>query len=396
MNSAGERNQSRGQKPIYRDTNLQIIFGITLISVLGIASITPAFPKIVQELNISLQDVGLLITVFTFPMVISTLVLGVLGDRFGRKKILVPSLMLFGIAGTACAFARDFNLLLILRFFQGIGAASLYPLSATIIGDIYSGKERTAAIGFNESVLNLGLASYPVIGGTLAMLGWYYPFILSIVAIPVGLLVLFSLKNPEPKKKQHLREYWSNVWQSMKNRQVVGLFVASTITFIILFGSYFTYFPLLIGDSFGASPLIIGLILASTSLTTAFTSSQMGKIAKVYSERYLIKAAFILYALALVIIPFVPNIWLLLIPTIILGVALGIIFPSMIALLVGLAPMRQRAVFISVSETLVRLGQTLGPLLMGVIFVMWGISGVFYAGASISIVMFAFATIMIR
>ncbi len=396
MKSAGESNQSERQKPIYRDTNLQILFGIILTAILGVAVITPAFPRIVQELNISTQDVGLLITVFAFPSVILSLILGVLADRFGRKKILAPSLMLFGIAGGACAFARDFNLLLALRFVQGIGAASLLFLTITIIGDLFSGKERTTAMGYYASVLSVGTASYPVIGGALAMLGWYYPFLLFIIAIPVGLLVLFSLKNPEPKKEQNLKKYLTSAWKNIKNRQVVALFVASVITFIIFYGVYFTYFPLLIGDSFGASPFIIGLVLASMPLTAAFTASQIGKLVKVYSERNLLKAAFILYALALVIIPFVSNLWLLLIPTMIFGIAHGINIPSRVALLAGMAPMRQRAAFMSVNEMVVRLGQTLGPLLMGVTFGIWGIGGVFYVGAGFSIAMFVFAVIMIK
>ena len=396
MKSAGESNPSKRQKPIYRDPNLQIIFVITLTAVLAISIITPAFPKIVQELNISPQDVGLLISVFAFPGFIFVFVLGVFADRFGRKKILVPALMLFGIAGGSCAFARDFDLLLALRFFQGIGAAPLVTLSVTIIGDLYPGKERTTAMGYNASVFGVVAASFPAVGGALAMLGWYYPFLLPIMAIPVGLLVLVSLKNPEPKKEQHFGEYLSNVWMAIKNRQVAGFYIVSAFTPILVYGSFFTYFPLLIGDSFGASPLIIGLVIASMSLTAAFTSSQLGKLAKVYSEINLLKATFILYALAFVIIPFVPNLWVLLIPIIIFGIAQGIIWPSIQTLLAGLAPMKYRAAFMSVNATFSLLGMTLGPLLMGAIFGIWGIGAVFYAGAGFSIAIFVLAVIMLK
>jgi MFS transporter, ACDE family, multidrug resistance protein len=105
-----------------------------------------------------------------------TPVLGVLPDRYGRKKILVPALLLFGLAGGACAFARGFEALLILRFFQGMGAAALGTLNVTVIGDIYEGRERSAALGYNSSVLSFGTASYPAIGGLLATFGWFYPF----------------------------------------------------------------------------------------------------------------------------------------------------------------------------------------------------------------------------
>ena len=62
-----DREEKKYRGKIYLDTNLQIIFGITLTYIMAVASITPAFPKIVKELNISVKDVGLLITAFSFP-----------------------------------------------------------------------------------------------------------------------------------------------------------------------------------------------------------------------------------------------------------------------------------------------------------------------------------------
>jgi len=390
-----EAGTQKSRKSIYRDTNLQIVFGVTLMAVLGVSSITPAFPRMLRELQVSAQTVGLLITVFTLPGVFLTPVLGILADRWGRKKILVPSLMLFGVAGGACAFARDFNLLLILRFLQGIGAASLSSLNFTVIGDLYSGKERATAMGYNASVLSVGTASYPAIGGALAMLGWYYPFVLPFVAVPVGLVVLFSLNNPEPRNEQRLKSYLRDVWQGIKNRRVLGLFAASIMTFIILYGSYLTYYPILMQGSFGASPLTIGLIMSSMSLTTAFTSSQLGKLTRRHSQVVLLKGVYLLYALALVIVPFVPSLWLLLIPTVIFGIAHGINIPSLLTLLAGSAPAEHRAAFMSLNGMVLRLGQTLGPLVTGAVFGLWGIGGAFFAGAGFSLAMFVLVLILI-
>jgi len=81
-------------RPVYLNKNLRIIFGVTLLSVLGVSSIIPMFPLIVKQLHLSVQSVGMLITVFTLPGVLLTPVLGVLADRFSRKKILVPALLL--------------------------------------------------------------------------------------------------------------------------------------------------------------------------------------------------------------------------------------------------------------------------------------------------------------
>ena len=383
-------------KKLYLDPNLQIIFSVTLMAVLGVASLAPAFPAIAKELAVSEASIGLLITVFTLPGVIMTPVLGVMADRYGRKRILIPSLMLFGIAGVACGFARDFDLLLIFRFFQGVGAASLGSLNLTIIGDLYSGKERPAAMGYNASVLNVGTAIYPALGGALAMLGWYYPFFLPVVAIPIGLVVLFSLNNPEPRNEQSLKIYLNSTWKSIRNRQVLGLFIASIVTFIILYGSYQTFFPILIENTFNVSPIIIGLIMASMALTTAITSSQLGKLVKILPEKTLMRVSFILYALALVSIPYVSDLTTLLIPTMVFGIAHGINIPTIHTILAGLAPMEYRAAFMSVNGMVLRLGQTLGPLIMGTVFVLWGSDGVFYAGAGFAIGMVVVLMVLVK
>jgi len=194
MQPAGTNSQQEQPKKLYLDQNFLIICAVALIAVLGVSSVTPAFPKLAQALNINPKNIGLLVTAFTLPTLVLGPIIGVLADRLGRKKIIVPSLLLFGIAGTACAFARDFNLLLLLRLLQGIGAASLLSLSVTLIGDLYAGDRRTTAMGYNASVTSIGTAIYPTVGGALATIAWYYPFMLPIGAIPIGLLVLFALK----------------------------------------------------------------------------------------------------------------------------------------------------------------------------------------------------------
>jgi len=383
-----DKEEKKYKRKIYLDTNLQIIFGITLTYIMGVASITPAFPRIVKDLNISAKDVGLLISVFSFPGILLTPFLGVVADRWGRKRVIIPFLILFGIAGGLCFFVRDFKLLLILRLIQGIGAAPLGSLTVTIIGDLYSGKELVAAMGYNSSIRSIGSAAYPAIGGALAMMGWHYPFILPVIAVPIGFLVLSTLKIPEPENELHIREHLNIIWKKLRNRRIAGLLVISIIIFIMLFGSYMTCFPLLLGNSFGASPIIIGLIMAGVSLIAAFTSSQLGKIIKLFSKKAILKMSFILYALALLIIPLISQLWLFFIPVIIFGIAHGMSIPVIQALFAEAAPLKYRATFMSVSGMTFRVGQTLGPLLMGMVISIWGIGGAFFAGAALSIAMF--------
>lgn len=389
--------QENNQNQLYRDRNLQLIFAISLMAVLGVATVTPAFPQLAEALEVPAKNLGLLITAFTFPTVILGPIIGIVADRFGRKKIIVPSLFIFGIAGCACAFIRDFNLLLLLRFLQGIGAASLLSLSVTLIGDLYTERRRSTAMGYNASVTSIGTAFYPTIGGALATLGWYYPFMLPLVAIPIGLLVLFFLKNPEPKGDRNLKAYLQNALKVLKNRQILGLFIASAANFILLYGAHVTYLPILLKKSFQVSPFTIGLFLSSVSVALTLTSSQLGRLARRFSETVLIRASFVFYAVALLIIPFIHNISLILIPTTLIGVGLGIGFPSIQTLLAALAPKEYLATVISVNGTFFGLGQTVGPLLMGLAYSIGGINSVFFLGVGVAIatlIVFRYCTCM--
>ncbi|MFP3975555.1 MAG: MFS transporter [Chloroflexota bacterium] len=373
------------ESKLYRQRNLQIVFAVTLMSVLGISTITPAFPQIIDAGIATKGQVGLLLTFFALPGIFIAPFLGVLADRLGRKKILVPSLFLFAITGTACAFAHDFELLLLLRVLQGAGAAALGSLNLTIIGDLYSGTQRAEAMGLNVSLLNIGTALYPTIGGALALLGWYYPFALPILAVPVGILVLTSLENPEPTSTQSMRTYLSGTWRYLKDIRVIGLFAAAVATFIFLFGSYLTYFPMLLDERFGASSFIIGIVMSSMSLTTAAVASQLGKINRKFSLGILIKGGFVIYALGMLLIAFIPNLWLLLIATVVFGLAHGTVLPGIMTSVASLAPLEHRGAFMSVNGAVLRSGQTIGPPLMGAAYALWALNGPFIAGAALAL-----------
>ena len=366
------------------------------MAVMGVSSLTPAFPGIEKVFEISAQKVGLLITVFTLPGIFLTPVLGVLADRIGRKTILIPAIFLFGIAGVACGFARTFDLLLLLRFLQGVGAASLGSLNVTLISDFYHGNERSTAMGYNASVLSIGTAAYPSIGGALASIAWYFPFFLPVFAIPIGLIALFYLDRKEDLNDQKLSDYLRHAWMSVKDKRVIAVFIASIVTFIILYGSYLSYFPFLLHYKFNSAAYVIGIFMSVMSLSTAVTSSQLGKLNARYSEKKLLQIAFTFYIAALIIFPFISNIWLLVVPLILFGIGQGLNIPSLQTLLANLAPSENRAAFMSMNGTVLRLGQTLGPLITGFIFGWLGMTAVFISGALLAAGMIIVIGIMVE
>jgi MFS family permease len=347
------------------------------MAMLGVSSITPAFPQVAQALEVTPQAVGLLVSIFTVPGVVLAPFLGVLADRVGRKSIIVPSLFLFGLAGAACGFARDFEVLMGLRLLQGVGAAALGALNLTVLGDLYQGHRRTTALGYNASVLSVGTAVYPAIGGALAMFAWYAPFFLPILAVPVGFVVLVVLRAPEPEAPSDLRSYLRGALRMMGNRVVLAMFVAGLVTFVLIYGAFLTYLPFVLQGSFGATALWIGFAMAAASLATAVASFMLGRLARSYGEGRLVKVGFLLYVVTVAAMPFAPRVALLVALIMLFGVGNGINIPSILTVIAGSTPAAFRGVFMSVNGMVLRLGQTLGPIVAGAAYMGLGLTGTF-------------------
>jgi MFS family permease len=376
--------------------NITIIFLITLTSVMGVASITPALPQIVERFNITPTQVALLITVFTLPGIFLAPFAGLMADKWGRKKILFPSLLLFGIAGVACFFTRDWQLLLILRFFQGIGGASLGSLNVTLIGDLFSGERRTQVMGYNSSVLSIGTAIYPGVGGALAMFGWQFPFLLTLLAIPTAVLLVRCLNNPEPTKPVSFIDYIKEVWGYINKKTVWGLFLVNILMFVILYGSYLTYLPQFLTERFHAEPWQIGFAMSGFSVVTAITSSQLGRIQRKLKPLQVFKLGFVLYGVSMITMAFVSQAWQLFFPLICFGFAHGMLVPSIPNALVTFAPINVRAGFMSINGMILRLGQTLGPVIIGLFYLVGGTSFAFIGGAIMAACMFIISVFMIK
>ncbi len=375
------------ENSVFHNKNLYIIFGITLIAMMGVASITPAFPDIIRYFDISPQQVGGLIVAFTLPGIFLTPFTGILADRYGRKIVLIPSLFLFGLAGFACMFTKDFYWLLALRFLQGIGASSLSSMNITLVGDLFEGKQRTSVMGYNASVLSIATASYPALGGVIAIWGWQYIFALPILAIPLGFVVMRGLKNPEPSGKMNLRAYFGRVWKTINRRTVWGLLIVNFILFIILYGTYLTYFPLMMESRLGADSYHIGLMMSLMSVTTAIMSSQLGRFNRLLGQKRQLIIGSLGYFLASLLMLFANSYVSLAFAVMVFGFGHGITIPSIQNMMVGFAAINERAAFMSLNSMVLRGGQTAGPLLVGTVYAFSGLNATFITGASMAVFM---------
>lgn len=380
---------------LYSERRLQIIFGVTLMGVMGVSLISPVFPSMIDHFGISKQQVGLVVTAYTLPGVIVALLIGVLADRYGRKRVLVPLLVLFGIAGTAGAFAPTFRSLLILRALQGIGGAGLVTLSTTLIGDYYDGTDRGAAMGLNASVLSIATASYPIIGGLLGTIGWFAPFVLYASAVPIAVWALIQLVEPTADEPVAIGAYLNRIASIATAPETIAGALAAFLAFVLLYGGIVTYIPVLAAERFGSSSAVIGGLLSVMSIFVAITSSQTGRLVERYSERTLFTVGFLGYGGGLIFTPFAASPAWLLLPLSLFGVGHGLVVPTVQTYMAKLVPGQFRAATMSLYNMALRLGQTVGPLLFGVIYA-FGVDLVFLVGGAIGLGAFVLLSVTFR
>ena len=197
---------------LFTDPRLLTITLVSFAATFGSYAASPALPSIVSGVGVSEADVGLVMAAYTLPAIFLLPITGVLTDMYGRRTVLLPSVVLFGIAGVAVAFVDSFAAILALRVLQGIGGAAIIPVAITLIGDLYTGEEGSAAQGIRLSANGISSIALPAVAGFLAGLAWQYPFLLYAVAIPAAvctyLFVPETLEGSTPTSPTaEVREY---------------------------------------------------------------------------------------------------------------------------------------------------------------------------------------------
>ncbi len=370
--------------------DLAVILGTTLLFVMGVASLAPAMPRLQAALGLSSIQVTLLMAAFALPGFFLAPFFGAALDRIGRKRVLVPTLVAYGIAGCLVALTSDFRVLFALRLAQGIGNAPLGTIAITLIGDrcsaggdrAESDRMRASYLGLNSATLSFGTALWPAIGGALGGMDWHFPFLLAALAFPLALaagLILERDRKADPGAG--LGRYAKQAWAGISDPRMIGLYAAALGCFFLLYGSFLTNVPIYLSSRFGMKPAGIGALISFMSIPTIVVAAGTRALLKRWSSRALLLAAFVLYSASLAILPLMPSAAFLLIPTAMFGVAQALAIPNILILLNRHAPPAQRAMIMSVYSMFMHLGQALAPVLVGVSVTALGGKGVFFASA---------------
>ncbi|MEH7110710.1 MFS transporter, partial [Bacillus sp. JJ1764] len=206
QSQAGKKNSGEISKQKWAILSLS---SIPLVMTLGNSMLIPILPSMEKELSISSLQSSLVITVYSIVAIILIPVAGYLSDHIGRKKVIIPSLILAGIGGiisgwAAWKFENAYWVILIGRSLQGVGAAGAFPIVLPLVGDMFKNEDDVSVcLGLIETSNTFGKVLSPIFGAFLAGILWYMPFFAFPVFCAVSIiLMIFLVKSPKKKQEK--------------------------------------------------------------------------------------------------------------------------------------------------------------------------------------------------
>lgn len=328
--------------------------------------IAAILPDIAGDLGVTIAVVGLLASAYAVPNALLSPVFGPLSDRFGRRLVMVAGMSVFTGAVAVSAVAPTFEVLLIARVVNGLGAAITVPAAFAYIGDQTTDEERPRAMStilsaFPSSTL-LGL---PIGGFAAAVAGWRAAFVVVLVAAVVALLAVVRLAS-DRQRPGAVFSYRDSLTRVLRDRRTVGALGVTAIWFTAALGM-FPYVGEFLRRTYGFDSGQIGLVFMLIGVVGLASTRLGGRFIGVLGAKRAVMLGIGCYATAVLLLPWTAvalPLTLVVFALWIFGVWFGL--PAQQSIVSDLMP-DSRGTVLAFNSSALYLGGVVGPALAGAI-----------------------------
>lgn len=344
--------------------NLFILLGSTL-SVMQGALITPALTTIAEHFKDTENIVFLSKLIIAIPPIFIAIfspIAGTLFEKFGRKKILILSSILYGIAGSSGFFADSIYLILAGRALLGVSIAGLMTGFMIIIGDLFPDKlQMNKFIGLQGALMSFGGVFYLLIGQGMVNVSWNLPFLayLFSILIAIGLLLFLQetkSNTPAPFDEQVYKE---NIFKN-KFAKIHFTAVGLMITYLMVP----TQIPFILSEISGTTNPNVGIFISIWILFSSITSIFYSKIRLKFNYNQAYSISFVLWSFGYFLIFFANNYVFVILGLIFSGIGNGLAIPNVKAQMLDFAGINQRTKQSGLLSMSLYIGQFLSPILV--------------------------------
>lgn len=381
------------------------IGSIPLIMTLGNSMLIPVFPEMQSALNLSQLQVSLTITAFSAAAALAIPILGYLSDRFSRKMVIIPALLLFGLGGLlagfgASSFSNGYVWILIGRVIQGIGAAGTAPIAMALAGDLFKGGEQSQVLGIVEASNGLGKVLSPIFGSLLALFIWYAVFFAfpMICLISILLTWIFIKEKDNRQTPPPFRKYMRKMLGVFKleGRWLFTTYLAGGTCLFALFGILF-YLSDVLEEEHHIKGVVKGLVLAIPLLvmvtTSYLTGSKIGKNLELMKKLMFI--GFVLMTISYGCLIFFEHLVPFLFVLAISSVGAGLVMPCVNSFITGSVGKDQRGFVTSLYGSVRFLGVAIGPPIFSRLEA-WSRNGMFLSIAVLTLIVALLILALVR
>ena len=349
---------------------LYILMFNMFIAMSGIGLIIPIMPAYLDTFGVAGQVLGTIIATFAFAQFLFSPLSGQLSDKYGRKKLIIFGLVVFGMSQLVFGLATELWVLYLARFFSGLGAAFLIPPMMAFVADITTYEERGKGMGLLGASMSLGFMIGPGFGGFLAEVSLQFPFyIAALVATLAAIMSYIALPDVAPTIQQAENKK-ENLWQQMKRSVYMPYFVMLLVMFIFAFGlsNFQSTIALYVDKEHGFTPKEISILITVGGFVGVIIQTfVIDRLFKRYGEMNVILVNLLVSAAAMIGILFVNTFWTILLVSAVFFTAASLLRPAINTLISKLAG-DQQGYAAGMNNAYMSLGNMIGPALAGILF----------------------------
>jgi predicted MFS family arabinose efflux permease len=384
-----------------------IVRPIVLLSAASFASVAtmrvadPLLPQVAGEFGVSAGEASIIATAFALAYGFCQLVYGVLGDRFGKYRLVTLATLASGVTVASAGFADSLGMLGAARLAGGTTAAAIVPLSMAFIGDHVPYERRQTALARFLTGTILGIISGQVLGGVLGqMVGWRAVFLLlGAVFLLIGALLLVEVRStrvPPPLLTGSITpRSLAHRYAVLLRRPWTRIVLATVCAEAFLFYGAFTFVGAYLHDVFGLDYARVGLLLGCMGLGGLLYALSVRQLVRRLGERGLALGGGLAIAAAFLAVALGP-LGLMALAIALLGLGLHMLHNTLQTNATQMAP-EARGLAVSTFANVLFMGQAAGVWLSGLVIDRIGFAPVFVAaGVALLAVGTAFALMLHR